>query len=185
MANNYREVMAEVDRRVAALVQKGLSEVDATSTVFRDDRELYAKYTKASAEAPERPTQAPRLDAAPTGLEREVLRKADVLITKSAGLSMAEAISEVFRDNPELYAKYAKGDTPAPTVPDRPQSSPPAPVTKAQTTAGLSAFIPTSLQAELMKSAAHVSPGNYVKGLAAIEAALVELRSRTPKQGAA
>jgi hypothetical protein len=42
-----------------------------------------------------------------------------------------------------------------------------------------------SLQAELLKSAAHISPGNYLKGLADIEEALVELRSGTPKRGAA
>ena len=54
MSDNYEVVMQEVDRRVNALIAKGLTEIDATSKVFRDDRQLYEKYTQASAEAPER-----------------------------------------------------------------------------------------------------------------------------------
>jgi hypothetical protein len=65
---------------------------------------------------PEPIAQAPRLAAEPCGVEAEVLRRADVLIAKSAGLSMTEAVSEVFRDDPGLYVAYTKQDsTSAPT----------------------------------------------------------------------
>jgi hypothetical protein len=79
MSDNYEVVMQEVDRRVAALVQKGLSEVDATSKVFRDDRELYQRYANASAEAPERTAPTTRLSAEPMGAQAEVMRRGEAL----------------------------------------------------------------------------------------------------------
>jgi hypothetical protein len=114
MANNYDVVMQEVDRRIAALVHKGLSEVDATSKVFRDDGELYQRYAKASAEAPERTASAPRLSAEPTGAQADVLRKAESLVSKSTGVSLNDAVATVLNSDAALYERYRKQDsTPA------------------------------------------------------------------------
>jgi hypothetical protein len=119
MADNYEVVMQEVDRRVNALIAKGLTEIDATSKVFRDDRELYQRYAQASAEAPERTAPTPRLSAAPTGAQAEVMRRGEAL-AKSAGVSLNDAVATVLNSDPALYARYAKGDsTPAPTFADQ------------------------------------------------------------------
>jgi hypothetical protein len=46
-------------------------------------------------------------------------------------------------------------------------------------------FIPASTQAAIIKTAAELSPGDYVKGMRGIEAALQEIRSWAAQQGAA
>jgi hypothetical protein len=112
-------VYEEIAKRAQVLQTKDprLTSMDAEAQVLRDP-ELYKRYVQESSTPPERTAQAPRLSAEPTGTqaEAEVLRRADSLIAKSAGLSVTEAISEVFRDNPELYVAYSKQDsTPAPT----------------------------------------------------------------------
>jgi hypothetical protein len=48
------------------------------------------------------------------------MRRAEGLVAKSAGLGFADALGEVFRDDPGLSMKYAKADsTPAPTFADQ------------------------------------------------------------------
>jgi hypothetical protein len=128
-----------------------------------------------------RVAQGPRLSAEPNGIEAEVMKRAEALVRKEAGLSYAEALSEVFSGAPELYTAYTQqGDT-EPTA-DRPPSVAPAPVGKAPTEKGMSAFIPPSLQYELMKTAAALSPGDYQKGMKGIEAALQEIRGWAAEQ---
>jgi hypothetical protein len=109
-------VYTEIQKRAQALQAKDprLSTMEAEAVVLRD-HELYKRYVQESSTPPERTAQAPRLDAEPTGAQAEVMRRAESVIAKSAGLSYADAIGEVFRDDPELYVEYAKGDTPAPT----------------------------------------------------------------------
>jgi hypothetical protein len=44
------------------------------------------------------------------------MKRAKALLAKSAGLSFADALSQVFRDDPEFYQRHAKQDsTPAPS----------------------------------------------------------------------
>ena len=46
-------------------------------------------------------------------------------------------------------------------------------------------FIPASTQAAIIKTAAELSPGDYVKGMRGIEAALQEIRGWAAERGAA
>jgi hypothetical protein len=113
-------VYTEIQKRAAVLQAKDsrLSSMDAEAQVLRDP-ELYRRYVEEASTPPEPAAQAPRLDAEPSRVEAEVLRRADSLIAKSVGLSVTEAISEVFRDDPELYVQYVKSDTSAPTFADQ------------------------------------------------------------------
>jgi hypothetical protein len=43
------------------------------------------------------------------------MRRAEALVAKSAGLSLDDAISRVFRDDPQRYQRYRKQDSTAPT----------------------------------------------------------------------
>jgi len=53
----------------------------------------------------------------PTGAQAEVMKRAEALMAKSAGLNFADALGQVVRDDPELYQRYAKQDsTPAPSL---------------------------------------------------------------------
>jgi hypothetical protein len=112
-----QSVYAEIQKRAQALQVKDprLSIVDAEAQALRDP-ELYKRYVQEASRQPERTAQAPRLVDEPSGIEAEILRRADTLITKSAGMSYTEALSETFRASPELYEQYVKQDsTPAPT----------------------------------------------------------------------
>jgi hypothetical protein len=182
MSDNYRQVMAEVDRRVNALIAKGLTDIDATSQVFREDRELYQRYARASAEAPaitpESARESVRESAEPNGIEREVMRRAEALVRKEAGLSYGEAVSQTFRDHPELYLQYVTQDSVEPAA-DRPLSAAPAPVVKAPTeprASEMARFIPEAVMVEVLKTAGHLAHGNYAQGLQYLTNTLREIR---------
>lgn len=122
---DYDAVLQEVDTRVNALIAKGLSEVDALSKVFAADRQLYEQYAKAAATPPARTAQAPRLSGEPVGVEAEVLKRAEALVRQSAGLSMADAISDTFRDDADLYRRYTMSHTEASDVDKVEEQAPP------------------------------------------------------------
>jgi hypothetical protein len=126
--SHYQEVMHEVTQRVKGLVQKDahLTEAEALSAVFKADPGLYVKYSQASAEAPP-PTVSTRTPATPTyplghtGAEAEAMQRAQALVAKSsARLSLADALSQVFKADPPLYQRYiTKQDgPPAPSYAD-------------------------------------------------------------------
>src|SRR6266511_2643700 len=116
---NYQEVMREVEQRVHALVAKqaGLSEAEALSRVFKEDPQLYRHYTEASAHQPPPSPPPPRPAPAASGANAEAMQRAQALVAKSSGLSLSDALSQVFKADPSLYRRYiAKQDgTPAPT----------------------------------------------------------------------
>jgi hypothetical protein len=110
----YDTVMHMVQARVNALVQKGLGlrETEAVAKVFRDDPALYRQYREAAGRQPARShADAPaRRSPTPSGAEVEALRKAESLVQKQAGLTPTEALSRVFADDPDLYARYRQGE---------------------------------------------------------------------------
>ncbi|MCC2627231.1 MAG: hypothetical protein K0S14_881 [Thermomicrobiales bacterium] len=71
--------------------------------------------------------------------------------------------------DPELYQRYRKGD-----------DTPPAPVVKVTPTPAPPPLIPESLQVAIVATATALSPNDRHKGLAAITAALEELRRLAP-----
>jgi hypothetical protein len=163
MVENYRQVMAEVERRVSGLVAKSadLSEADALGAVFKADPQLYARYREASAAEP--PPPAPRTRTTPTltPVEQEIETRTRQVLAKSAGLSQMDALAEVMKD-PELYARYRQqGETPTPS-PEAPVPAwePPDP--------SLTKFIPRDVQQAVVKAAAALSPGDYRRGLARV-----------------
>jgi hypothetical protein len=111
-------VYVEIQKRAQALQAKDprLSQVDAEAAALRDP-ELYKRYVEEASRPPERTTPTTRVSAGPTGAQAEVMQRAQALVRKSAELSLNDAVSRVFRDDPELYVEYAKGDA-APTFAD-------------------------------------------------------------------
>lgn len=118
----YERVMADVEQRASELIAKSaapLSQSEAISKLFRDDRQLYERYqaaVRAKAREPggwvdQRPTPP-----APTGAEAEVQKRATSLQDRTPGLSTRDAYGQVFHTDPTLYATYkAEGSPSAPT----------------------------------------------------------------------
>jgi hypothetical protein len=177
--SSYDRVMQDVEQRANSLMQKSagrLSEQEAIRTVFAEDGALYERYRRASAHQPMPDSPPSRPLPQPSGAAAEALQKANALVQKDAHLTQTEALSRVFRDHPELYQRYRQGDDtpPAPPAPVVKVTPPPMP------TPAPAPLISESLQRDILKTASVLSPGNRQKGLAAIEAALSELRDLAP-----
>jgi hypothetical protein len=109
-------VDSEIRTRVAKLQRERpeLSQLEAERVVLNSDAQLYKRYREEAGTPLEPTPQAPRLSAEPSGIGGIIMKRAQPLMAK--GLSCADAISEVFRDDPALYTQYAKADsTPAPS----------------------------------------------------------------------
>jgi hypothetical protein len=179
----YTDVMADIDGQLAQLVRKDagvarLSYSDQLAQLFKRNPALYARYCAASGAQPaSRPTSPARISPAPSGAEAEAMSKATALVAKHAELSLTDALTQVFKADPALYVAYRKGNGATPAVGQRDEPARPAvPVAKAPTVAGLSAVIPETLQREIVKTAAALSPGDYLKGMAALTQALADVR---------
>jgi hypothetical protein len=96
------------------------------------EREVVEQAVEAIRQAGERVSTEPRPVLADSAAEQEALRRAEGLVSKSAGdLGMREALSKVFAEDAELYRRYtAEKRAPEDTAPEPPARGHMAELTK-------------------------------------------------------